>query len=118
MLTPEGNPISSNVEELQAQTVSKVTHARETLEATSRLVGEDLLTAAFWMDVRRAQVPGRDFGRAPMAAWTAFHQVVPWQQAPEARPHQPVGDIVYAFLTAHPAAEFDPALAREIDADK
>jgi histidine ammonia-lyase len=118
ILTPEGNPISSNVEELQAQTVSKVTLARETLEATARLVGEDLLTAALWMDVRRAQVPGRDFGRAPMAALTAFHQVVPWQQAPEARPHQPVGDIVYAFLTAHPAAEFDPALAREIDADK
>jgi histidine ammonia-lyase len=81
-------------------------------------VGEDLLTAALWMDVRRAQVPGRDFGRAPMAAWTAFRQAVPWQQEPQARPHQPVGNVVYSFLTAHPAAEFYPPLAREIDADR
>jgi histidine ammonia-lyase len=118
MLTPEGNPVSNDVEELQAQTVGKAIHARETLEDTARLLGEDLLTATFWMDVRRAQVPGRDFGRAPTAAWTAFRQAVPWQQAREARPHQPVGNIVYAFLTAHPAAEFYPPMAREIDAGK
>jgi histidine ammonia-lyase len=117
-LTPEGNPISSNVEELQAQTVAKVTRARATLEDTARLLGEDLLTATFWMDVRRAQEPGRDFGRAPTAAWTAFRQAVPWQQPREGRPQRPVGNIIYAFLTAHPAAEFHPALAREIDADK
>ncbi len=45
------------------------------------LLGEDLLTATFWMDVRRAQSPGRDFGRAPTAAWTAFRQAVPWQRS-------------------------------------
>jgi histidine ammonia-lyase len=117
-LTPEGNPVSSDVEELQAQTVAKVVLARSTLEDTARLVGEDLLTATFWMDVRRAQVPGRDFGRAPTAAWTAFRQAVPWQEVREARPRQPVGNTVYAFLTAHPAAEFYPPLAREIDAEK
>jgi len=118
MLTPEGNPVSSNVEELQAQTVAKVTRARQTVDDTTRLVGEDLLTATFWLDVRRVQEPGRDFGRAPTAAWTAFRQAVPWQQARDARPHQPTGNVIYAFLTAHPAAEFYPPLAREIDADK
>lgn len=115
---PEGNPISNDVEELQAQTVLKVTHARRTVDDTLLLLGEDLLTATFWMDIRRVQSPGRDFGRAPMAAWTAFRGAVPWQQKPQARPSQPVGGIVLAFLTAHPAAEFYPPLANEIDRDR
>jgi histidine ammonia-lyase len=117
-LTPEGNPISSDVEELQAQTVAKVIRARSTLDDTARLLGEDLLTATFWMDVRRVQVPGRDFGRAPTAAWAAFRRAVPWQQARAERPQQPVGNIVHDFLAAHPAAEFYPPLARDIDAEK
>ena len=118
MVTPEGNPISNDVEELQAQTVQKVTRARRVVDDTLLLLGEDLLTATFWMDVRRVQSPGRNFGRAPTAAWTALRQVVPWQQKPQARPPQPIGSIVDAFMTTHPAAEFYPPLAREIDADK
>ena len=118
MVTPEGNPISNDVEELQAQTVLKVSRARRTVDDTLLLLGEDLLTATFWMDVRRAQSPGRNFGRAPTAAWTALRKVVPWQQTPQGRPLQPIGNIVYSFMTTHPAAEFYPPLATEIDADK
>jgi histidine ammonia-lyase len=117
-VTPEGNPISNDVEELQAQTVLKVTLARRAVDDTLLLLGEDLLTATFWMDVRRAQSRDRNFGPAPTAAWTAFRQAVPWQQEPRARPLQPVGNIIYAFLSAHPAAEFYPPLAKEIDAAK
>jgi histidine ammonia-lyase len=117
-LAPEGNPISNDVEELQAQTVLKVTRARRIVDDTLLLLGEDLLTATFWMDIRRAQSPDRNFGRAPTAAWTAFRQAVPWQQKPQDRPLQPVGDIVHAFLTTHPAADFYPPLAKEIDGDK
>lgn len=114
-LTPEGNPISNNVEELQAQTVLKVTLARRTVDDTLLLLGEDLLTATFWLDIRQAQSPGRDFGRVPTAAWNSFRLAVPWQQKPQARPPQPVADIVHTFLTTHPAAEFYPPLAKEID---
>jgi histidine ammonia-lyase len=114
-LTPEGNPISNDVEELQAQTVLKVTRARRTVDDTLLLLGEDLLTATFWLDIRRIQSPGREFGRAPTAAWNALRQAVPWQQEPQARSSQPVGGIVHDFLTAHPAAEFYPPLAKEID---
>jgi histidine ammonia-lyase len=114
-LTPEGNPISNDVEELQAQTVLKVTRSRRTVDDTLLLLGEDLLTATFWLDIRRVQTPGRDFGRAPTAAWNALRQTVPWQQGPQARPSQPVGGMVHDFLTAHPAAEFYAPLAKEID---
>ena len=114
-LTPEGNPISNDVEELQAQTVLKVTRARRTVDDTLLLLGEDLLTATFWLDIRRVQSPERNFGRAPTAAWNALRQAVPWQQEPQARSQQPVGGIVQGFLNAHPAAEFYPPLAKEID---
>ena len=117
-VTPEGNPISNDVEELQAQTVQKVTRARGTVDDTMLLLGEDLLTATFWLDVRRAQSPGRNFGRAPTAAWTALRLVVPWQENRQARPLQPVGNIVYSFMTTHPASEFYAPLAKEIDADR
>jgi histidine ammonia-lyase len=117
-VTPEGNPIGNDVEELQAQTVLKATHARQTLDDTTLLLGEDLLTATFWMDIRRVQEPGRSFGRAPSAAWASFRQAVPWQQERRDRPARPIGGIVQAFMTAHPAAEFYPPLAKEIDATK
>ena len=113
-LTPEGNPISNDVEELQAQTVLKVSRARQTVDDTLLLLGEDLLTATFWMDIRRIQAPGRNFGRAPTAAWTAFRLAVPWQQSPQARSLEPMGNVVHAFMTAHPAAEFYAPLANDI----
>ena len=117
-LTPEGNPISNDVEELQAQTVLKATRARRTLDDTVLLLGEDLLTAAYWMNVRQVQSPDRAFGRAPTAAWSAFRQAVPWQQKLSDRPSQPVSGIVHGFMTAHPAAEFYPPLAEDIDRDQ
>jgi histidine ammonia-lyase len=116
VLPPEGNPISSNVEELQAQTVLKVVRARQTLDDTLLLLGEDLLTATYWLDLRNAQQPGRNFGDAPTSAWTAFRQAVPWQQPRAARPPRPVNGIVYEFLATHPAAAFYPPLAIDIDA--
>jgi histidine ammonia-lyase len=116
-LTPEGNPISNDVEELQAQTVLKAMRARRTLDDTVLLLGEDLLTATYWMDIRRVQSPDRNFGRAPTAAWRAFRQAVPWQQELSARPPQPVSGIVHAFVTAHPAAEFYAPLTQDIDGD-
>jgi hypothetical protein len=36
-----------------------------------------MLEASLWMDVRKAQTPGRNFGQASTAAWTAFRQDVP-----------------------------------------
>jgi histidine ammonia-lyase len=117
-LTPEGNPISNDVEELQAQTVLKATRARRTVDDTVLLLGEDLLTATYWMNIRRVQSPERSFGRAPTSAWNAFRQAVPWQQRLSDRPSQPVSGIVHAFMTAHPAAEFYPPLAEDIDGDR
>jgi len=82
------------------------------------LLGEDLLTATYWMNIRQVQSPDRNFGHGPTAAWSAFRQAVPWQQKLSARPSQPVSGIVHAFMMAHPAAEFHPPLAKDIDGDQ
>lgn len=118
VLPAEGNAIANDVEELQSQAVLKVSRARRAVDDTLLLLGEDLLNAAYWIDLRHAQSSGRKFGRAPTAAWTAFRQVVPWPQPLAARPARPAGALAYEFLVTHAAAEFEPALAPDIDAPR
>jgi histidine ammonia-lyase len=117
-LTPEGQGVGDTVEELQAQTVLKVTRSRQVVDLTLRLLGLDLMTATYWMDLRQIQVPSRSFGAAPTAAWTAFRKAVPWRQAEADRPRTPESDLGYSFLKANSAARFYPAAAQDIDGGK
>jgi histidine ammonia-lyase len=117
-VTPEGNPIGQDVEEMQAQTVTKVTRARHAVDDTLQLLGEDLLTDTYWLNIRQAQSPNRDFGAAPTAAWTEFRKAVPWQQDPSSRPTVPVSSLGYNFLKANPASRFYAPMAQEIDGGK
>src|ERR1700736_3943050 len=50
---PFGAAIVGTVEDLQAQTLIKVQHARQAVATTMDLLGHDLLEASFWMDVRK-----------------------------------------------------------------
>ncbi len=76
-VAPFGAAIVSTVEDLQAQTLIKVEHARRAVDTTLDLLAQDLLTASVWMDARHAQNPQRNFGPAPTALWGAFRKVVP-----------------------------------------
>jgi histidine ammonia-lyase len=117
-VTPEGNPIGQDVEEMQAQTVTKVIRARRAVDDTLQLLGEDLLTDTFWLNIRQAQSPSRNFGAAPTAAWTEFRKSVPWQKDPAARPTVPVSSLGYDFLKANAASRFYAPMAKEIDGGK
>ncbi|MBV9004163.1 MAG: aromatic amino acid lyase [Solirubrobacterales bacterium] len=106
----QGNAIIQTVEDLQAEGRIKVARARLMVDDLFYLLGQDLLTAAQWMDIRHAQgqqlnLP-RSFGAAPTAAWEAFRQVVPFNQANP--PDVPAGTLAYAFLQANPASLFYP----------
>ncbi len=106
----QGNSIISTVEDLQAEGRIKVAKARLMVDDLNWLLGQDLLTATRWMDIRQIQgqalgIP-RGFGAAPTAAWQAFRTVVPWQAA--TRPDVPPGDLAYDFLQANPASLFYP----------
>jgi histidine ammonia-lyase len=109
----EGNSITSNVEDLQAEGSIKVATARAMANDLVRLQAEDLLTASYWMNMRQIQGRklhlARTFGAAPAAAWQAFRKVVPWQEAN--RPPTPAGTLAYRFLLSHPVTMFYPPAA-------
>jgi histidine ammonia-lyase len=115
----QGNSIVSTVEDLQAEGRIKVSRARLMVDDLNWLLGQDLLTATRWMNIRQIQGQAltpplsRSFGAAPTAAWQAFRSVVPWQvTTPTARPDVPPGQLAYDFLLANPASGFYPPAAK------
>jgi len=108
-VAPSGLAIVSTVEDLQGQSRIKVARARQAVDATFMLLGQDLLTGAYWLDVRKAQEPAREFGPGPSAAWTALRKVIPWGAGAAAEPGRPHSTVVYEFMKANPAASFVPA---------
>jgi histidine ammonia-lyase len=105
-IAPSGQAIVATVEDLQAQTRIKAYRARQAVSTTFDLLGQDLLTASLWLDVRKAQDPARNFGDAPTAAWTAFRKVVPVLPTLDGTPSQSRPMAAAAFLRSTPAGNF------------
>jgi histidine ammonia-lyase len=105
-VTAEGNASDFGVADIEAFSRLKATRARSVVDLTMQLLAYDLLTATYWMDVRRIESPNRSFGAAPTAAWTAFRKELPWQQEPDSRPDVPYGAVAYRFLRTTPASTF------------
>lgn len=118
---PLGDSIVSNVEDLQAASTAKVARARLMVDEIDKVLGEDMLTATYWMNTRQLQgealagKPGsgvtrpRAFGAAPTAAWRAFRKVVPWQVLPpktRVDATVPADELAYDFIQANPASMF------------
>jgi len=101
---PEGNAIVATVEDLQAQTRLKVRRATSAVDTTYHLLALDLISGAFWMDLRKAQDPSRAFGEAPTTAVAALRKVIPLKGDPERT--VALGQIGYDFLKATPASTF------------
>jgi histidine ammonia-lyase len=105
-MSPGGNAGSNGIGDLQSESRIKVARAAEAVDQTMDLLAVDLMTATYWMDIRKAQDPKRDFGAAPDAAWTALRKLIPFQQDPEKRPAEPIGMAAAAFLRDNPASMF------------
>ena len=105
-VAPSGAAIVATVEDLQAQTRIKAYRVRQAVSTTFDLLGHDLLTATFWLDVRKAQDPSRNFGDGPTAAWTAFRKIMPVLPVLDASPSQPRPMAAAAFLKSTPAGKF------------
>ncbi len=103
-VAPQGQAIVATVEDLEAQTWLKVTRARQAVDVGMHLTAQDILTAAHWMELRKAQDPSRSFGEAPTAALAALREAVPKGQ----RTTKPVGVRAYEFMWATPATTFYP----------
>jgi len=100
----QGNALVRNVEDMESFTRQKVARARLAVDNAFRLVAQEALSATYWMNVREAQQPERNFGAAPAAAWQALRAVIPWQA--DSRPEIPSGELAYAFMVANPASAF------------
>jgi histidine ammonia-lyase len=108
---PFGAAIVGTVEDLQAQTLIKVQHARQAVATTMDLLGHDLLEASFWMDVRKAQNPGRSFGQAPTAVWSALRKEIPLRPDPDRTATKSDAMLAAAFVhTTDPAAFYSAVL--------
>jgi histidine ammonia-lyase len=77
------------------------------VDDTFRLLSDDLLNGARWLDVRKAQDPARTFGPGPTAAWVAFRSVMPLRSDSDEATPRP-GEVAYKFLKANPASNFVP----------
>jgi histidine ammonia-lyase len=95
---PEGNAVVATVEDLQAQTRLKLDRAIKAVDNSFHLAGLDLISGAFWVDVRRAQDPSRNVGPGPTAVLAALRKTVPLG-APPASPQ-----AGYDFIKATSAA--------------
>jgi histidine ammonia-lyase len=105
-VTPEGNASDIGVADIEAFSRLKAVRGRQVVDLTAQLLAYDLLTATYWLDVRKAQDPKRNFAPAPTAVWIAFRKVLPWQQEVDSRPDLPYGAVAYQFLKQTPASSF------------
>jgi histidine ammonia-lyase len=105
-IAPSGQAIVGTVEDLQAQTRIKAYRARQAVDTTFDLLAHDLLTATFWLDVRKTQDASRDFGAGPTAAWLALRKLVPLLPPAEGIPTHSRAMTAAAFLRGTPAATF------------
>jgi len=105
-ITPEGSALDFGVADIEALSRLKAVHARQVVDLTVQLLAYDLLTATYWLDVRKIEDPKRDFAPAPTAAWVAFRKVLPWQQEVDTRPDIPYGAVAYHFLSQSAASNF------------
>jgi histidine ammonia-lyase len=105
-IAPSGQAIVGTVEDLQAQTRIKAYRARQAVDTTFDLLAHDLLTATFWLDVRKAQDASREFGAGPTAAWLAFRKIVPLLPPAEGIPTHSRAMTAAAFLRTTSATNF------------
>jgi histidine ammonia-lyase len=105
-VTAEGNASDFGVADIEAFSRLKAARGRQVVDLSMQLLAYDLLTATYWLDVRKAQDPKRHFAPAPTAAWIAFRKALPWQQDVDSRPDLPYGAVAYDFLKRTPALTF------------
>ena len=71
-----------------------------------QLLAYDLLTATYWLDVRKAEDPKRDFGPAPTAAWSCIPQGVAVAAGARQPPRYPLWRRCVSLLEANTGSEF------------
>lgn len=94
------------VQDLDAETLFKVERAVKVVRESWKLVANDLLSGARWMDVRKAQDPNRTFGPAPTKAVAALRRVVPLEPRRRMLDPETPTEKAIRFIQTTPATDF------------
>jgi histidine ammonia-lyase len=104
-VAPDGVTADKGVGDLDAVPMLKLVRLQQALHVSEDILGQDMLNAAIWLDVRKLEGPDRQFGPGPTAAWTALRKVIPFRRDPAApAPALSPSNRVRGFM-----AETDPA---------
>jgi histidine ammonia-lyase len=116
-IPPDGVTADKGVGDLDAVPMLKLMRMRQALDVSRDMLGQDLLNAAFWMDLRKLENPDRTFGPGPTAVWSSFRKVVPFRE-PAAQPSFVTRDDIAAhFLQSTSPASFYPTKKIAMPAD-
>jgi histidine ammonia-lyase len=116
-IPPDGVTADKGVGDLDAVPMLKLMRMRQALDVSRDMLGQDLLNAAFWMDLRKLESPDRTFGPGPTAVWSSFRKVVPFRE-PAAQPSFATRDDIAAhFLQSNSPASVYPTKKIAMPAD-
>ena len=73
------------------------------------------MTGTYWLDLRKAQKPARNFGTTPTAVWTAFRATLSFSGEGSATATRPIHEIAAEFIRSNAAANFFKDNIREPD---
>ncbi len=114
---PDGVTADKGVGDLDAVPMLKLMRMRQALDVSRDMLGQDLLNAAFWMDLRKLENPERTFGPGPTAVLSGFRKAVPFRE-PAAQPSFATRDDIAAhFLQSNSPAIFYPTKKIAMPAD-
>jgi len=97
-IAPDGVTADKGVGDLDAVPVVKLMRLKHAMEISRAILAQDLLNAAFWMDIRKLERPDRTFGSAPNAVWTSYRELVPFRATDKGPPQESVEDVSVRFL--------------------
>jgi histidine ammonia-lyase len=110
-IPPDGVTADKGVGDLDAVPMLKLMRMRQALDVSRDMLGQNLLTAAFWMDIRKLENPDRAFGPGPTTVWTNFRKVIPFRDAVTQPAFVPRDDLAVNFLLTNSPASLFPGNA-------
>lgn len=110
-IPPDGVTADKGVGDLDAVPMLKLMRMRQALDVSRGLLGQDLLNAAFWMDVRKLENPDRTFGPGPTTVLANFRKIIPFREAVTQPSFATRDDLAVNFLQTNSPARFYPGNA-------
>jgi histidine ammonia-lyase len=105
---PDGVAADKGVGDLDAVPMLKLMRMRQALDVSRDMLGQNLLNAAFWMDVRKLENPDRTFGAGPTTVWVNFRKIVPFRDAATQPSFATRDDLAVNFLHTNSPASLYP----------